>query len=31
MAEELATAQAIGDLVMMKGAAQWIDQNIVWT
>ena len=31
MAEELATAQDIGDLVMMKGAAQWIDQNIVWT
>ena len=31
MTGELAKAQDIGDLVMMKGAAQWIDQNIVWT
>jgi hypothetical protein len=31
MTEELVKAQEIGDLVMMKGAAQWIDNNIVWT
>ena len=30
MTEEIAKAQEIGDLVMMKGAAQWIDQHIVW-